>query len=76
MTVIPLKNGRHPKYAHLVYCNLEEHCGSYIITIDGQEGDALLSSEDAENLLGSDVVKDMRGYCSDEIVQLLEKEGV
>ena len=68
---VPLKNGRHPVYQHLVYCELMPHYGSYILTIQGQKGDALLSSEDAEHLLGDDILEKGYGYATDELVSLL-----
>lgn len=68
----PDKNGRHPRYKHLVMFEIEPHYGSYILTAAGHRGDALISSDDAVHMFGKDF-DDGFGYLTDEYLQLLEK---
>lgn len=69
----PDKQGRHPKYKHLVMFEIEPHYGSYILTAVGHQGDALISSDDAQHMFGKDFEEGF-GYLTDEYLQLLEKQ--
>lgn len=73
LTAKPDKQGRHPKYKHLVMFEIEPHYGSYILTAVGHRGDALISSDDAQHMFGKDFEAGF-GYLTDEYLQLLEKQ--
>jgi hypothetical protein len=69
----PTPEGYHPVYSHLVMAEIEEHHGSYILTIEGHKGDALISEEDAEHIFGSQFDEEF-GYISDEYINILVEE--
>jgi hypothetical protein len=68
----PTSEGYHPVYCHLVMAEIEEHHGSYILTIEGHKGDALISYEDAQYMFGKQFDEEF-GYISDEYVNILEE---
>lgn len=70
-TARPLENGRHPKYSHLVMAEIEPHYGSYILTIKGHKGSALISEDDANEIFGKRVDLEF-GYIPDDYVDILE----
>lgn len=70
-TVPPQEDGRHPEYKHLVLFEIERHHGSYILTAQGQEGDALLSEDDASEMFGEQF-DDEFAYLTDEYLTLLK----
>lgn len=76
LTALPDEHGRHPKYKHLVWFDLEQHYGSYILTAEAHSGSALISEDDAIEMFGLDKEGRIResGYLTDEYLQLLEDE--
>lgn len=70
--VKPKKNGRHPKYKHLVLFEIEPHHCSYILTAAGHDGDRLLSEDDARDMF-EDQFEDGFAYLTDEYLDCLEK---
>ena len=68
--VTPLDDGTHPKYRHLTLFEIESECGSYILTAHGNNGDCLISSDDAEHMFGSQF-NEGYAYLTDEYLQLL-----
>ncbi len=66
----PTADGKHPQYAHLVMAEIEPHCGSYILTMAGYDGDALISDEDARHIFGEQYAGEF-GYISDEYSEIL-----
>jgi len=69
-TTPPDDEGRHPNYCHLVMAEFEPNYGSYIMTLQGYEGAALLSHDDLETF-DSFIRENLFGYVSDEYATLL-----
>jgi len=66
------KNGRHPKFKHLIYYEFEDHYGSYILTAPGtKEGDALISYDDLSQMFNKPQIENGFGYATDEYLELL-----
>lgn len=69
-SVPPGDDGRHPQYKHLVLAEIESHYGSWIMTIAGHEGDALISDDGARSIFGEQY-DDEFAYISDEYIEIL-----
>lgn len=74
--------GRHPKYKHLVYYELEPHHGSYILTAPATPenyGDLLISDEDVDHMFGEDAEYAKQNgfaYGPDDYLEMMEKENL
>lgn len=74
--------GRHPKYKHLVYYELEPHHGSYILTAPATPenyGDLLISDEDVDHMFGKDAEYAKQNgfaYGPDDYLGMMEKENL
>lgn len=71
----PDKNGRHPKYKHLIYCDIEDHYGSWIITSPALPGMDLFIQNDCDMLetFSEADINAGFGYISDEYSDLFEE---
>ncbi len=73
----PTPEGRHPEYPHLVYVDIEDHYGSYLIEPRAPEYHSLLWSEDdLDSAADPKLIDDMEGYISEDyfLHQTEEKE--
>jgi hypothetical protein len=69
----PTKEGKHPKYSHLVLAEIDSHYGMALLTIKGQEGSLLISYEDWNIMRdGNNPDYDDFAYISDEYIAQLE----
>ena len=69
------KNGRHYKYRHLVYYEIESYYGSWILTapeIKAAEYKNLLMSDDDINSIDESLIDRGYGYYTDEYLDRLK----
>ncbi len=65
------KDGRHPRFQHLVLYELESHYGSWIVTSPAKKGSVLIGHEDCLSMFGEEVVELEFGFATDEYLELI-----
>jgi hypothetical protein len=71
----PRRDGRHPRFAHLYWFDIEPHYGSYLLTTAARDGSILMREDDLIYALGNDGDEIPDGaWLSDEYLNLLEEE--
>jgi hypothetical protein len=71
----PMADGTHPDYPHLILAEVEQHYGMLILTFPGVDGDALISLEDWDAMVGDVEQADREfAYVSNEYLEILTKE--
>jgi hypothetical protein len=70
----PTEDGRHPKYDHLVMFEVDRHYDRLLLKSPAKEGDALISWEDWNHMVGDTDQADLEfAYCDDEYLDILKE---
>jgi hypothetical protein len=69
-------DGRHPQYPHLVMAEFDREVCSWVMTIEGVDGDVLIGEDDLNAICGDDefIRENEFGYISDEYIAMIERE--